>query len=380
MKIVYCIASFSSKGGTEKVLSSKASYLAENGHEVTVIVSDQHEKKWAYSLSAKVRVIDLQITRKIKGRIKYVGFFQNVLQLRKTYNEELKKINPDVIIVLERGYEDFVIPYILPHIPKIREYHFSRKASENLENQLAFIQKKKRKLLRFFYESQYKRYDSLVLLTEKDKQFWRNWRNITVIPNIIDGSFLDEYDFDITKREKKIIAVGSMVEDRKGFSTLINIWSKLENKFPEWEFAIYGDGPYRSKYEEQIVRLGVKRLIMPGVSDVIHEKYQESQLFLMASKGEGFGLVLIEAQSKGLAVVSYDCYSGPSDILLNNMGGFLIPMGDEKEFMDKLEALLKNDELRIEKSKEALVNAQRFSTSSVMPLWIQLFDSLIQKQ
>ncbi|WP_379968531.1 glycosyltransferase family 4 protein [Epilithonimonas sp. UC225_85] len=375
MRILYCIASFSAKGGTEKVLSSKASYFAENGHEVTILISDQHDKALAYPLSDKIKITDLKITSQLTGKIKFIGFFQNILTLRKIYEQEIKKINPDVIIVLERGYEDFIIPYILKDIPKIREYHFSRKASEFLESKLASGQKYKKKILRKFYEYHYKNYDKLVLLTKKDQQSWKDFSNTTVIPNVVEFSDHPVSE-TILNRPKNIITVGSMADDRKGFSVLINIWSKLEQKFPEWTLNIYGDGPYRRNYEKSIRDLSLKNLILHGTTNQITEKYSESQLFVMTSNGEGLPMVIIEALSQGVPVIAYDCYCGPSDILEKDKGGVLIDFGNESQFIQQLELLMKDESLREVKSKEAHEVAKNYALKEIMPRWINLFNEV----
>lgn len=375
MKILYCIASFSAKGGTEKVLSSKASYLADHGHEVTILMSDQHQKSLAYPLSDKIKLIDLKITEKLKGKIKFIGFFQNILALRKIYENEIRKINPDVIIVLERGYEDFIIPYILKDIPKIREYHFSRKASEFLESKLATLQKYKKKILRKIYEHHYKKYDKLVLLTKKDQQSWNGYPNTVVIPNVVEFSE-NASARNITERPKNIITVGSMADDRKGFSTMINIWSKIEKEFPEWSLNIYGDGVYRKNYQRMIQDLKLKNIILQGSTSQITEKYNESQIFVMTSNGEGLPMVIIEALSQGLPVVAYDCYCGPSDILGENNGGFVIDFGDENQFAEQLKTLLTDDSLREQKSREAYEVSKSYALKEIMPKWINLFNEV----
>lgn len=375
MKILYCIASYSSKGGTEKVLSSKASFLAENGHDVTILISDQHNRPMAYPLSRNVKIKDLKITSVLKGRIKFIGFIQNVLELRKMYKREIELINPDVIIVLERGYEDFVIPYVLKDIPKIREYHTSRKAFNLLDRQLPFFARLRKKLLRIVYENQYKKYDKLVLLTQKDLKSWRDYTNVTVIPNVIEYA-QDKTDENILTRRKRIIAVGSMMNDQKGFSNLIAIWSKIEKDFPEWSLNIYGDGALRSYYQKLIDRLELKKIFLKGISDQIIEKYNESQIFVMTSNGEGFGLVIVEALSQKVPVIAYDCYCGPSDILVNDKGGFLIDFGDEEQFVTQLKTLMSDDALRQSKSLEASEVAKNFTTEMIMPKWINLFNEL----
>lgn len=378
MKILYCIASYISKGGTEKVLASKASYLAKQGHDVTILISEQYNKPLAYSISDHVKVINLNITEKLTGNIKYLGFLQNIFRLRKLYNKEIAKINPDIIIVMERGYEDFVIPYIHPNIPKIREYHSSRKASELFESDLPILQKYKRKLIRWIYEKQYQKYQQLVILTEKDRQFWDKKYKVSVIPNLLEDN-KDTSNDNILLRKKNIIAVGSMVEDRKNFSALIDIWAALEPFFPEWNLNIFGDGPYRVNYERQIQSKGLKNVFLKGISDKITEEYRNAQIFVMTSKGEGLPMVIIEAQQQRLPAMVYDCYSGPSDILKNNNGGFLIRMNDKEGFKEKLKALMLDENLLKEKSYEAYQNAQRYLPENIIPLWINLFNNLIKK-
>ncbi|WP_434981412.1 glycosyltransferase family 4 protein [Daejeonia sp. YH14] len=377
MKILYCIPSLASKGGTEKVLLSKASYLAENGHSVTVLIADQYGKSIVYPFSDLVKVIDLKISEKLEGRIKYIGFLQNIFTLRKLYTQEIKKINPDIVIVPERGYEDFVIPYILKSIPKIREYHTSKMASQFFENELPLLQKNKRRLIRWFYEKQYQKYQQLVILTEKDRLFWNDDYKISVIPNLLERK--SENSDDILQRKKNIIAVGSMVEDRKNFSSLIKIWSSIENDFPDWNLNIYGDGPYRNNYEKQIKELKLNHIFLKGISDTITEEYCDSQIFVMTSKGEGLPMVILEAQQQGLPAVVYDCYSGPSDILQNNAGGFLIKMNDEKDFIEKLKKLMMDEGLRKQKSEEANANAHRYLPEVIMPQWLKLFNKLLDK-
>jgi len=379
MKILYCISSFSAKGGTEKVLSSKAAYLAGKGHDITILISDQHNKPYAYGLPKNVTVRDLKITGYLKNKLKGADFLRNIITLRKIYSKEVAIINPDIIVVLERGYEDFIIPYIHTKIPKVREYHTSRKASEFFESSMPLIQRLKAKMVRLFYEKQYRKYDKFIILTQKDASSWRHFDNVEIIPNMVEN-VESEIQVEFVQKSKKLIAVGSMVADRKGFSETIKIWSELAPKFTDWTLHIYGDGPYRNIYEKQIKSLGINRQIfLEGVTDKIDEKYKESQIFLMTSKGEGFGMVIIEAQQNGLPVIVYDCFSGPSDILKDDIGGFLIPMNNKEEFKIKLTKLLEDINLREMKSQEAIKNAARYNPKAIMPMWEKLFIELVSK-
>lgn len=380
MKILYCISSFSAKGGTEKVLSSKAAYLAGKGHDITILISDQHNKPYAYDLPNNVTVKDLKVTGYLKNKLKGVDFFRNIITLRKIYSKEVALINPDIIIVLERGYEDFVVPYINVNIPKIREFHTSRKANEMFESYLPFRSKLKAKLIRRFYQNQYKKYDAFVCLTEKDKHCWQNIKNVYVIPNVLGCKDDINQLTNIVDRPKKIIAVGSMVADRKGFNEMIDIWSELEEFHDQWHLHIYGDGPYREIYQQKIENLALNKAItLEGVTNNLISKYQESQIFLMTSKGEGFPMVMLEAQQNAVPVIAYDCHTGPSDILKDDIGGFLIPMNNREEFKIKLTKLLENNNLREMKSREAIKNATRYNPKAIIPMWEKLFIELVSK-
>ncbi|WP_166966454.1 glycosyltransferase family 4 protein [Yeosuana marina] len=376
--ILFCIPSLASTGGMEKVITAKANYFAEViGHHVTILISDQNNKPISFPVSKNVTCKDLHIKNMISGGIKGISFLKNIITLRKVYTKEINTLNPDIIIVPERGYEDFIIPYICKHIPKIREYHFSRKASELLEKELPLSTRIKSRLIKQFYFKQFKNYNSLILLTEKDKKEWKHIKNVNVIPNYIESTADGKHA--ILTRPKKVISVGSMQNDRKGFSNLIRIWSKLNNT-NHWTLHIYGDGTYRPVLQKQIEKLNLQdSVFLEGNSNSINQKYQESQLFLFTSKGEGFGMVIVEAQQHGVPAISYDCYCGPSDIIKHNQGGFLIPMNDETAFIKHCELLLNNDRLRKEKSEEAYINAKRFNKENIMPLWDDLFFKLIKQ-
>jgi len=379
LKILFCIPSLASTGGMEKVITNKANYFAEIlNYEVTILISDQNDKPYNFLISKKINCIDLKINKQIVSNIKGISFLKNILSLRKLYTKKIQEINPDIIIVPERGYEDFVIPYICKSIPKIREYHFSRKASEILEKEMPLSARIKSILIKKLYFLQFKKYDRLVVLTEKDKKEWRYIKHITAIPNYIEAVEFPKNN--ILHRKKRVIAVGSMHNDRKGFSSLIHIWAKLNQHCLDWTLHIYGDGIYKSTLQQLIDKLNLQsNIFLEGNSNVINEKYQEAQLSLFASKGEGFGMVIVEAQQNGLPVIAYDCYCGPSDIIKNNKGGFLIPIHDEISFVKHCQLLLNDNELRKSKSEEAYKNSIRYNQKNIIPLWEDLFSNMIKK-
>ena len=97
----------------------------------------------------------------------------------------------------------------------------------------------------------------------------------------------------------------------------------------------------------------------------------------MTSLFEPFGLVLAEAMSCGLPVVAYDCPYGPADIISDGVDGMLISNRNVNEYVEKVCQLIENEELRREMGHAGIHSSQRYSASSVMPLWVQLFKDII---
>jgi glycosyltransferase involved in cell wall biosynthesis len=87
-------------------------------------------------------------------------------------------------------------------------------------------------------------------------------------------------------------------------------------------------------------------------------------------------MVIIEAFSLGLPVIAYDCYCGPSDIIKDDKGGYLIDFDDEEQFLKKLEFLMNNDDVRIMKSSEAQKISKSYYLEEIMPLWLSLFKNI----
>ena len=103
-----------------------------------------------------------------------------------------------------------------------------------------------------------------------------------------------------------------------------------------------------------------------------------SSVLAMTSVFEGFGVVLIEAMSVGLPVVSYACPCGPKDVITNGKDGFLVPLEDEIVLAERLCSLIENDSLRREMGQEALENVKRFSIETVVGQWMDLFRKLVE--
>ena len=220
---------------------------------------------------------------------------------------------------------------------------------------------------------QFKKYDKLVLLTHVDQKEGNYTDNTVVIGNMIE-KYPETYS---NTSPKKVISVGSMDDDRKGFIKQIMIWKKIAPSFPDWTLNIYGGGARSTYYKELIEKENLTgKVILHGKSSEIPKRMEESSIFIMTSEAEGLPMVLIEAMSSGIPCVSYDCPTGPSDIINDGVDGFVIDLNNEEEFINKLKLLMQEDSTRKEFGKQARENGKRYLPNVIMPKWEKLFEEL----
>ena len=371
MKLLYITNAIDGSGGLERVLSVKTKVLTEDfGYEIHIItlskselVEDQSLKKDSFfPFSDKIVQHNIDVSgNPLQYISKYISGIKKVVA----------KVKPEIILVCDDGLKSFFLPKILgTKIPIIYERHVS-KLIEISENQ-SFIKGVFTKAKFFLMDVLGKDFTQFIVLTEGNKNEWKS-QNVQVIPNPLPF-FPSEKS---TLQNKKAIAVGKQ-SYQKGFDRLLNAWALLGEEFQDWQLHIYGKLDESLGLEKQAQNLKIEhQVFFHPPEKKIEEKYAESSIFVLSSRYEGFGMVLIEAMSFGIPCVSFDCNYGPSDIIRNNEDGFLVENGNEKELAEKLQLLMKNETLRLQMGEKARENVQRFSPQNVVKQWDELFKKLI---
>lgn len=380
MKLLYSIGSITQTGGTEKVFANKANYFADKlGYEVHLLVNENNGSP-AYHYSDKIVIHNMHVTQYLdKTVIPYWSYNRLIRKLYKPYTEKIEEIKPDIIIVLQHSTDDFIIPILPLDIPTVREFHFSKKAVFEMIKEMPYSLKKWRtfaqtkRLFRFI-----EKYDYVVLLTEADNQFSKYPNKSIVIPNVLELEEITPRDF--AENYRRVISVGSMHNDRKGFANQINIWKSINRIYPAWKLDIYGDGILRKDLQKLIDDNNLTHIVtLKGITHDIMAEFRKSSFFIFTSKAEGFPMVLLEAMSCGLPCVAYDCPEGPADIIQNNKNGFLIQTNDESTMIEKISSLIANPEEIKRLGKAAQSSAKSYLPSAIIPKWVDFFNQIKKK-
>ena len=213
--------------------------------------------------------------------------------------------------------------------------------------------------------------DIIVTLTHGDANSWKT-KNTVVIPNIVD---LHNTEYSQHK-EKTAIFVGRFTY-QKGLERMLEAWKNVVSKRNDWMLKLVGEGEQKEYLIQLCKKLGITDNVIfaPATKDIAKE-YIKSSLFLFTSRFEGFSLVLIEAMQCGVPCVSFDCPYGPSDIIDNNVNGYLIENGNVEEFAKATLKLIEDDELRKKMGEAAIEKAKQYLPENIMPKWIELFNNI----
>jgi glycosyltransferase involved in cell wall biosynthesis len=167
------------------------------------------------------------------------------------------------------------------------------------------------------------------------------------------------------------------MEKVKGIDYLCKILrSYYETSDQSWSCKIIGDGSYRKQLTKFLNANKLDKVEILSNSSTIEEEYRNSSCLLLTSRFEGFPMVLLEAASCGLPLISFDCQTGPPEIIRNGFNGFLIPQYDTKLFVEKMIELQNNDS-KLETFSSNIYLASRKNMFDVLvPQWINAFERL----
>lgn len=364
MKLLYITNGINGSGGLERVLSIKASALADDfGYEVHILTLNNQNQNTFFKFSDAIFLHDI----KVGG---------NPIHYCKSYISGIKKmvqtIQPDCISVCDDGLKAFFLPKIIGNkIPVIYERHVSK--SIEVGSNPGFKKRIITKTKFFLMNHLAKNFAKFIVLTNDNLNEWP-LSNVKVIPNPL--SFYPDESSSLDP--KQVIAVGKQ-SYQKGYDRLLQSWKLVQEVCPDWQLSVYGKLEPSLGLEQQAVNLGIANSVTFSAPEKnIQAKYLASSLYVFPSRFEGFGMVLIEAMACGLPCVSFDCPCGPSDIITHGEDGFLIENGNTKAFAEQMIVLMQNETLRKNMGQTAKQNVKRYLPDTIVKQWDELFKSLVK--
>ncbi|MDY3360869.1 MAG: glycosyltransferase family 4 protein [Clostridium celatum] len=339
MNILFVINSLLDKAGSERVACQLANlFHSKLGHHITLVNRFATKDECAFSISEQ---IDYQF---LKGN--YYIFYKKLQSL------------------IDRNQYDFIIIHNMGKLSLLCSQLRTKGAKLISLEHVSFSSRPK--WVKYSSKVLYRKYDTIITLTDRDKNEYINWhKNVIKINNITPFS---PQNITNSLRENKIIAVGRLTY-QKNFISLIKSWEKIHEYIPEWHLEIYGKGEDEKLLTEYIAQNSIKNVFLKGVSSNIQEIYQKASFLVMSSRYEGLPMVLIEAQTFGLPIISFDCPFGPREIVEHQKTGLLVEDQNITMLSEAILTLSNNRAQLEEYSKNALILSKQYTVEKILSEW-----------
>jgi glycosyltransferase involved in cell wall biosynthesis len=226
----------------------------------------------------------------------------------------------------------------------------------------------------------YESLDALVVLTEEDRETYKGLFDGTLplyrIPNTVRPLPGPKADLGA----KTVYAAGRL-RKQKGFDLLIPAWAETAHLHPDWRLRLRGTGELRAQIEALIEEYGVTDTVtLEGPAEDIGADMAEASVFVLSSRFEGFPLILLEAMSKGMGVVAFDCPTGPADIVDDHRNGLLVPPQDIPALAHAIREIVEDEELRRRAAAAAIETAQEYTIEAIGPRWEAVLAELVSRR
>jgi len=283
---------------------------------------------------------------------------------KKTMKNALSQIENGVVISTRNEHSLLLSKFGKPGVLKVAQLHNDHQFNKKL---ISSIQRG------------YQNIDYLLLLTSKAcreiESFLEGYNNKTKCLNI--PNFINPVKFSSPIQKKyQVIAAGRLHSD-KDFFCLLRIWSRIAPQYPNLMLKIVGEGELEDSLKSQASQLGIsKQVLFTGVlsHDLLMAEMAQSICYLLTSRMESFGLVLVESMSCGTVPISFDVRVGPGEIIEDGISGFLVPERNEDIFSERIVQLLSDSSLRQKMEMAAKKRAEYFYEDRVLQQWLALLQ------
>ena len=217
--------------------------------------------------------------------------------------------------------------------------------------------------------SRYRSLDALVTLTGGDGDEYAaaigDALHVEAIPNAVP-----QMPGPPSALSEPVVVAAGRLSSQKGFDRLIPAFARVADELPEWTLRICGEGPDHAALDQQATDLGLEgRVVLAGRRPRMWEEMEAASMLALSSRFEGFPMILVEAMSKGLPIVAFDCPTGPREVVRTGHNGFLVADGDEEGLAYAMLQLARDRELRAKLGAHARGDSERYSLEVIGPRW-----------
>lgn len=341
-------------GGAERVVNIVANALAARGWRVSVVTFDDPDEASYYDYAQAVTLLRLGVPR--RRQMRAIAAFVAAGRVRRL-RRALSTAAPGIVIsFLTRTNVLTLLAAIGTGLPVI--------VSERNNPRLQHFGP----VWSWLRSRLYRRAYGLVTMTQGAMDCFppalrpRHW----VIPNPAVTAAQAPVAGGATKR---LVAAGRLVP-QKGFDLLLEAFARIAGEHPDWELVIWGEGPERTALENAALRLGIAaRVRMPGLSARPGGWAAQGDLFVMSSRYEGWGNVLLEALGAGMPAIAFDCRWGPREMIDHGVNGMLVAPGDVAALAGRMSALMHDAALRARLGAAARRSVDKFAADDVVAAW-----------
>jgi glycosyltransferase involved in cell wall biosynthesis len=369
MRLLFYLYSLTT-GGAERVTVNLANHWAAKGWDVTIVTLAPLSLDF-YELDPKVRRISLGLAS--KSRTVFDGLWINLRRVQ-ALRRVLQQIRPDIAVAL-MSTANIILALASWGLPEVRAVGSERTFAPAFPLGIPW------QMLR---RNTYRRLAAVVALTQENAEWLRmhtSAKRVPIIPNMalwpLPAKAPRIAPETIRAADRRILlAVGRLLKN-KGFDQLLEAFTSLAQKHGNWDLVILGEGPERGALESQVLATNLNgRVALPGRAGNMGEWYERADLYVLCSHFEGFPNTLVEAMAYGVPTISFDCDTGPRDIIRHAVDGLLVPPGDVAGLNAALDRLMGDSALRTRFAARAVESRKRFSIERIAGMWEELFTEL----
>lgn len=371
MKLLIFIHSLGN-GGAERVTANLANHWAGKGWDITVVTLASKGDDF-YKLHPAVKRVALSLADDSGNAL--AGLAQNLRRIF-AVRRVLRQIQPDVALGMMTG-ANVLLALAVWRLPLVCAIGSER--THPPQCPLSVLWKELRRL-------SYGRLTAVTALTRESAAWLKSHtgaRRVPVIPNatlwplpVQAPRIAPE---SLCQSERLMVLAVGRISGEKQFDLLLEVFHSLANQYPTWDLVILGEGPQRPALQGRARTAGLEqRVLFPGRAGNVGEWYGRADLYVMSSRFEGFPNTLVEAMAHGLPAVSFDCDTGPRDIIRHETDGLLVPPGDAAGLAAALRRLMGDAALRQRFAERAVEVRERFSMERIAGMWEELFEEVVK--